>query len=163
MRYLKTYKLYNEKIDINNIDQSELDEIFNSLKDDKTIISEILEDCEDILANVSDIVETKIKYDDLDNSISLEINGDAFESKGEYADSNDDIEFILGDTEVSDIKQVINLIKSDGYYKIRLCISMDDEENFDDFNNIITVDEAKIKLDEIKNKPIDCIQILFCK
>jgi len=163
MRYLKTYKLYNEKIDINNIDQSELDEIFNSLKDDKTIISEILEDCEDILANVSDIVETKIKYDDLDNSISLEINGDAFESKGEYADSNDDIEFILGDTEVSDIKQVINLIKSDGYDKIRLCISMDDEENFDDFNNIITVDEAKIKLDEIKNKPIDCIQILFSK
>ena len=64
MRYLKTYKLYNEKIDINNIDQSELDEIFNSLKDDKTIISEILEDCEDILANVSDIVETKIKYDE---------------------------------------------------------------------------------------------------
>jgi len=163
MRYLKTYKLYNEKIDIGNIDQSELDEIFNSLKDDKTIISEILEDCEDILANVSDIVETKIKYDDLDNSISLEINGDAFESKGEYADSDDDIEFILGDTEVSDIKQVINLIKTDGYDKIRLCISMDDEENFDDFNNIITVDEAKIKLDEIKNKPIDCIQILFSK
>lgn len=161
MRYLKTYKLYKEEIDIDNIDPSELDDIYNALKNDKVLISEITTECEDMLVNISDIVETSINVNT--RFIKLEINAEAYTYKDEYADSDDDVEFILGETEVSDLKQLINVLKSDGYGKISLCISMNGDDNFEDIKSIITDEQAKSRLNEIKNKPIGCIQMFFVK
>ena len=79
--------------------------------------------------------------------------------KGSDSDHEDTIEFILDESDVSDLKSAISYLEQEGYTGITLCISRDDEDNFEELDDKITIEQAKERLDSIVNVPIEYMEI----
>jgi hypothetical protein len=143
MRHIKTYKLFESELSKND-----------------TLKEEIIERLEDIKIKLDGDVSVS-KYDgDFDEVFIIDLNASAYEMKGSDSDHEDTVEFILNDKDIADIKSIINYLESEGYNKIQLCISKDGEDNFEELDEQIDqTSVAKERLDNIIDKPIECMQI----
>ena len=116
------------------------------------------------------LTDVKLKLDD-DLSVSyligektrsflfIELNDDAYSLKGSDSDHEDPVEFKLNNDNVADLKSAINYLNQEGFTGVRLCISKDEEDNFDELNNDITLEQAKERLDSIVDIPIEYMEI----
>jgi hypothetical protein len=144
MRKIKTYKIF----------ESEISKIDN-LKE------EILEILEDIKLKLDGDLKVLGLYEENESVFMIELNTEAYEMKGSDSEHEDKVEFTLDESDIADIKSVINYLGQNGYDQIRLSISKDDEDNFEELDDVINADHAKERLDEITNEQIECIQIHF--
>ncbi len=143
MIHIKTYKLFESELSKND-----------------TLKEEIEERLEDIKIKLDGDVSV-LKYEgDFANIFIIDLNALAYEMKGSDSDHEDIVEFILNDSDIADIKSIINYLESEGYDKIQLCISKDGEDNFEELDEEIDqTSVAKERLDNIIDQPIECRQI----
>jgi hypothetical protein len=144
MRKIKTYKIFESEI-------SKID----------TLKEEILEILTDVTLKLDGDLKVLGLYEKNESVFMIELNTEAYEMKGSDSEHEDRVEFILDESDIADIKSVINYLGQNGYDQIRLSISKEDEDNFEELDDVITSDHAKERLDEITNVPIEYIEIHF--
>ena len=145
MRKIKTYKIFESELSMESIK----DEIFEILTDVKLKLD----------GDISVSYLLGYKHMDMGATLFIELNDDTYSLKGSDSEHEDTIEFILDDSDVADLKSAINYLEQEGYTNIRLCISRDDEDNFDELEYEITIEQAKERLDSIVNTPIEYMEI----
>ena len=144
MRKIKTYKIF----------ESELSKI-------DTLKEEILEILTDVTLKLDGDLKVLGLQDKNESVFMIELNTEAYEMKGSDSENEDRVEFILDESDIADIKSVINYLGQNDYDQIRLSISKEDEDNFEELDDVINADHAKERLDEITNVPIEYIEIYF--
>lgn len=145
MRKIKTYKIFESELSMESIK----DEIFEILTDVKLKLD----------GDISVSYLLGYQHYQPVEFYFIELNGDTYSLKGSDSEHEDPIEFILDDSDVADLKSAINYLEQEGYTNIRLCISRDDEDNFDELEYEITIEQAKERLDSIVNTPIEYMEI----
>lgn len=111
----------------------------------------------DIKSKLND--DLSVSYSVSRNTIFIELNDNVATLKGSDSDHEDTIEFILDESDVSDLKSAISYLEQEGYTGITLCISRDDEDNFEELDDKITIEQARERLDSIVNVPIEYMEI----
>lgn len=139
MRKIKSFKIFESELSMESI---------------KQYVLEILTDVK--LKLDGDI---SVSYLDSISTLFIELNDDAYCLKGGDSDHEEPVEFELNDGDVANLKSAINYLNQEGFNSIRLCISKDDEENFEELEDEITIEQAKERLDSIVNMPIEYIEI----
>lgn len=140
MRKIKTFKIFESK--------------YSKEAEIKDYLLDILMD---IKSKLND--DLSVSYSTSRDTIFIELNDNAATLKGSDSDHEDTIEFILDESDVSDLKSAISYLEQEGYTNIRLCISKDDEDNFDELEDEIAIEQAKERLDSIVNVPIEYMEI----
>jgi hypothetical protein len=140
MRKIKTFKIFESK--------------YSKEAEIKDYLLDILMD---IKSKLND--DLSVSYSTSRDTIFIELNDNAATLKGSDSDHEDTIEFILDESDVSDLKSAISYLEQEGYTGITLCISRDDEDNFEELDDKITIEQAKKRLDNITNVPIEYMEI----
>lgn len=145
MRKIKTFKIFESELSMESIKKYVL-EILTDVKlklDDDLSVSYLL----------------GYKHMDMGATLFIELNDDAYSLKGSDSDHEEPVEFKLNDDDVANLKSAINYLNQEGFNGIRLCISKDDEDNFEELEDEITIEQAKERLDSIVNTPIEYMEI----
>lgn len=140
MRKIKTFKIFESE--------------YSKEAEIKDYLLDILMD---IKSKLND--DLSVSYSTSRDTIFIELNDNAATLKGSDSDHEDTIEFILDESDVSDLKSAISYLEQEGYTGITLCISRDDEDNFEELDDKITIEQAKKRLDNITNVPIEYMEI----
>ena len=140
MRKIKTFKIFESE--------------YSKEAEIKDYLLDILMD---IKSKLND--DLSVSYSTSRDTIFIELNDNAAILKGSDSDHEDTIEFILDESDVSDLKSAISYLEQEGYAGITLCISRDDEDNFEELDDKITIEQARERLDSIVNVPIEYMEI----
>lgn len=140
MRKIKTFKIFESE--------------YSKEAEIKDYLLDILMD---IKSKLND--DLSVSYSTSRDTIFIELNDNAATLKGSDSDHEDTIEFMLDESDVSDLKSAISYLEQEGYTGITLCISRDGEDNFEELDDKITIEQAKKRLDNITNVPIEYMEI----